>query len=99
MTDSNATGQGPTPSSPRTDIIRMEQIKVSGDKLKDVLKKLIHEGTVRRIVIRNKDGKSLVDMPIAAGVAGIALAPFWVAVTGVVALAKEFTIEYERHGA
>ena len=75
----------------------MEEIKVTGDKLKATLKALVREGNVRRVVIRNAQGRTLLDMPLAAGVAGAVLVPFWVAVGTVVALAKEFTVSVERH--
>ena len=74
----------------------MDEIKVTAGKLKATLKALIREGNVRRVVIRNAQGRTLLDMPLAAGVAGVVLAPFWVAVAGVVALAKEFTVVVER---
>ena len=74
----------------------MEEIKVTAGKLKATLKALVREGNVRRVVIRNAQGRTLLDMPLAAGVAGAFLLPFWVAVGGVVALAKEFTIVVER---
>jgi integral membrane sensor domain MASE1 len=74
----------------------MDEIKVSAGKLKDTLKAILREGNVRRIVIRNAQGRTLLDMPLTAGVAGVLLAPFWMAVTGVVALAKEFTVAIER---
>ena len=74
----------------------MDEIKVSAGKLKDTLKAILREGNVRRIVIRNAQGRTLLDMPLTAGVAGMVLAPFWMAVAGVVALAKEFTVAVER---
>ena len=74
----------------------MEQIKVAGDKLKSTLKDLIREGNVRRIIVRNATGRTLLDMPLNAGLAGAFLLPFWAAVAGIVALAKEFTIVVER---
>jgi hypothetical protein len=74
----------------------MDEIKVTAGKLKATLKALVREGNVRRIVIRNTQGRTLLDMPLSAGVAGVLLAPFWVAVAGVVALAKEFTVAVER---
>lgn len=73
-----------------------ETVKVAGDKLKETLKKLIHEGNVRRVIIRNASGRTLLDMPLNAGVAGAVLMPFWMAVAGIVALAKEFTVVIER---
>jgi hypothetical protein len=74
----------------------IEEIQVTGGKLKAKLKELIREGNVRRIVIRNPRGRTLLDMPLNAGVVGAALLPFWMAVATVVALAKEFTITVER---
>lgn len=74
----------------------MEEIKVTAGKLKDTLKSLVREGNVRRIVIRNATGRTLLDMPVNAGVAGMVFAPFWIAVGTIVMLAKEFTIAVER---
>jgi hypothetical protein len=74
----------------------MEEIKVTAGKLKATLKALIREGNVRRVVIRNPHGRTLLDMPLSAGVAGALLLPLWVAVGAIVALAKEFTIVVER---
>jgi hypothetical protein len=74
----------------------MEEIKVTGGKLKAKLKELIREGNVRRVIIRNAQGRVLLDMPLNAGVAGAVLLPFWIAVGAVVALAKDFTIVVER---
>jgi hypothetical protein len=74
----------------------MEEIKVSGTKLKATLKQIIREGNVRRIVLRNAQGRTLLDMPLSVGIAGALLAPFWLAVGSVVALATDFTILVER---
>ncbi|HNV75515.1 MAG: DUF4342 domain-containing protein [Gemmatimonadetes bacterium] len=74
----------------------MEEIKVAGGNLKAKLKELIHEGNVRRIVIRNPQGRTLLDLPLAAGVAGAALLPFWAAIGTIAALATDYTIGVER---
>ena len=74
----------------------MEEIKVASSKLKSTLKSLLREGNVRRVIIRNASGRTLLDMPLTAGLAGALLMPFWVAVAGIMALAKEFTIVVER---
>ena len=76
----------------------MEEIKVGAGKLKETLKELIREGNVRRIIIRNGEGRTLLDMPLNAGVAGAVLLPFWMAVGAIIALAKEFSISIERTG-
>ncbi len=74
----------------------MEEIKVSGSQLKAKLKQLIREGNVRRVILRNGEGRTLLDMPLSAGIAGAVLLPFWVAVGSLVALATDFTILIER---
>ena len=74
----------------------MDEIKVTAGKLVSTLKALVREGNVRRVVIRNASGRTLLDMPLTAGLAGALFAPLWVAVGGIVALAKEFTVAIER---
>ena len=74
----------------------MDEIKVKGDKLKTKLKELIREGNIRRIIVRNPQGRTLLDMPLSAGLVGALLLPFWAAVGGIVALATDFTIMIER---
>ena len=51
----------------------MEEIKVTGGNLKAKLKEILHEGNVRRIVIRNPQGRTLLDLPLTAGVDGAAV--------------------------
>ena len=74
----------------------MDEIKATGANLKAKLKELIKEGNVRRVIVRNAEGRTLLDMPLNAGVAGAVLLPFWAAVGTIVALAKDFTIAVER---
>lgn len=74
----------------------MEEFKVTGGKLMAKLKELIHEGNVRRIVLKNPEGRTLLDMPLNAGIAGAALLPFWAAVGAVAVLATDYSILVER---
>lgn len=74
----------------------MEEFKVSGGKLLERLKALVKEGNVRRIVLRNPDGRVLLDMPLNAGIAATALLPFWAAVASVAVLATDYTVQVER---
>ncbi len=75
---------------------RKEEFKVSGDELLKKVKELIQEGNIRRIVIKNKDGKTLVELPLSIGVVGAVLAPMLAAVGAVAALVTECTITVER---
>jgi uncharacterized membrane protein len=74
----------------------MEEFKVSGQNLKERIKEIIREGNVRRIIVRNPQGRTLIDMPLAAGVAGAVLLPLWAAVGTIAALATDYTIAVER---
>jgi hypothetical protein len=74
----------------------VEEIKVQGKNLKAKLEALLREGNVRRVIIRNPKGRTLIDMPLTAGLAGIVLMPLWAAVATVAAVATDFTIAVER---
>jgi len=74
----------------------MEEFKVAKGKVKEKLKELIREGNVRRVIIRNSKGRTLLDMPLSAGMVGALLLPFWAAVGGILLMATEFTIAVER---
>ena len=74
----------------------MDEIKVAGGNLKAKLKELIREGNIRRIIIRNPKGRTLLDLPLSAGVAGAALLPFWAAIGTIAALATDYTVAVER---
>jgi hypothetical protein len=75
---------------------RCEQYRVSGDKVVAKLKELLHEGNVRHIVIRNDEGKVLIEIPVSLGVAGALFIPVWAAVGAVAAVVSSCTIEIER---
>lgn len=74
----------------------MEEFKVSGAKLIEKLKAVIKEGNVRRVVLRNPEGRVLMDVPLNAGIAASALLPFWAAVASVAVLATDYTVLVER---
>ncbi len=74
----------------------MEEIKVKGRNLKSKIKELVREGNVRRIIVRNPEGKTLLDVPLNAGVAGAVLLPFYAAIGTIAVLASDYTIAVER---
>ncbi|MCH8978372.1 MAG: DUF4342 domain-containing protein [Armatimonadetes bacterium] len=76
--------------------VKTEEFKATSDNLVDELKRICREGNVRRVIVRSKDGRELLNMPLTVGLIGIALVPFFVAVAAIVGLAKEFTIVVER---
>jgi CBS domain-containing protein len=76
--------------------IKTEEFKVSADDLVKTVKQLLHEGNVRRIIVKDEKGKTLLDIPVTIGVVGTIIAP-WLAALGVIgALATNCTIVIER---
>jgi hypothetical protein len=75
---------------------RTEQFKVKGDDLVAKIKELVHEGNVRRIIISDSDGKSLVEIPLTIGVVGALIAPVLAAVGAIAALVTECTVTIVR---
>ena len=62
--------------------MKTEEHKVSGRNLLDRVKQIVHEGNVRRITIKNAEGKSILEIPLTIGVVGVVLLPVWAAVAG-----------------
>jgi len=75
---------------------RREAYKVRGEKIVGKIKELVHEGNVRHVVIKNDDGKTLIEFPVTVGVAGAVLVPVWAAVGALAALVTNCSIEVER---
>jgi DNA-binding Lrp family transcriptional regulator len=75
-----------------------EEFKVSGEDLLKTVKKLVAEGNVRRITVKGKDGKTIVEMPLTVGVVGAVLAAPLAAIGAIAALVTECTIAVEREG-
>jgi hypothetical protein len=73
-----------------------EEFKVSGDGLLKKIKELLHEGNIRRIIIKNDEGKTLVELPLTLGIVGAALAPILAAVGAIAALVANCTLVVER---
>ena len=69
---------------------------LKGEELLKKVKELIHEGNVRRIIIKSKDGKTLIELPLTLGVVGALLAPVLAAVGAIAALVTECSIVVER---
>lgn len=73
-----------------------EEFRVKGEDLLGKVKEIIREGNVRRLIIKDKDNKTLIEIPLTVGVVGIILAPVLAAVGAIAALVTECTILVER---
>ena len=76
--------------------VHVEEFQVKGDELVAKVKEIVHEGNVRRLSIKNEDGKTLVEMPLTVGVLGVLLLPMWAALGAIAALVADCTISVEK---
>lgn len=76
--------------------VRKEEFQVTGEHVVAKVKELIHEGNIRRITLKNEEGKTLIEIPLTIGVVGIALLPVWAAIGAIAALAAKLTIVVEK---
>ena len=86
----------PDTSTKTTTEAVFERVTVAGEDLLKKVKEIIAEGNVRRISIKDKNGRPVVELPLTIGVVGAALAPVLAAVGAIAALLKECTITVER---
>ncbi|MGD8278153.1 MAG: DUF4342 domain-containing protein [Gemmatimonadota bacterium] len=75
-----------------------EEHKVRGEQVIEKVRELIHEGNVRRIIIRNEEGGTLIEIPLTVGVVGTLLAPVWAALGAIAALVGHCSIVVEKEG-
>jgi hypothetical protein len=70
-------------------------VRLKGQAFVDKVKELIHQGNVRRIVIKNDADHTVMEIPVTAGVVAAVVAPVVTAVGAIAALANEWSIEVE----
>lgn len=75
---------------------RTEEFHVNGEELLGKIKGLVHEGNIRRIIIKNKEGAVVMEIPLTFGVVGALLAPSLAAVGAIAALLTEATVVVEK---
>jgi hypothetical protein len=76
--------------------INMEEFKVLGKELVDKVQELLHEGNIRRIIIRDDHGHTFVEIPLTVAAVGAVIAPVLAAVGAIAAYVANFTIVVER---
>jgi len=75
---------------------KFEEFKLSGGELLNKIKELIHQGNVRRIIFKDEQGKTFMEIPVTVGVVGAIFAPVLAAIGAVAALASNLTIVVEK---
>lgn len=80
--------------------VNVEEFRISGDALVAKVKELIHLGNIRRIIIKNEEGRTLIEIPLAFGVVGgvisAALFPVVAAVGVIGAMVAHLTVVIEK---
>ncbi len=76
--------------------VLVDEYQITGDKLLAKVKELLHEGNIRRIIIKNEEGERLIEIPLTLGVVGIALLPVWAAIGAIAALVTDCTVVVEK---
>jgi hypothetical protein len=75
---------------------KRNHFQVTGDELLKKIREIIQEGNVNRIIIKNEEGKTYLEIPVTIGVIGAVLAPVFAAIGALAALAVNFKIEVVR---
>ena len=75
---------------------RTEEFKLSGGDILNKIKDLIHEGNIRRIILKDETGKTFLEIPLTVGLVGAAFAPVLAAIGAIAALVSKMTIVVEK---
>jgi len=73
-----------------------EEQRVPGENLVSRVKELVHQGNIRRIIVKNDAGHTILEIPLTVGVVGAVLLPLWVALGSIAALASHYTLVVEK---
>jgi len=73
-----------------------ESFDVKDGHLVEKVKDLLHEGNVRRFIIKDADHNTVMEVPVTVGVVGFIVAPVMAAVAALAALAADYSIDVER---
>ena len=73
-----------------------QEFTLSGDEVVHKVKELLHEGNIRRIIIKNEEGRTMLEVPLTIGLIGAALLPVLAAIGALAAIATRCTLVVER---
>src|SRR5579864_2819786 len=73
-----------------------EEIKVKGRDLVDKIKSIVHEGNVRRIILKDEKGHTYLEIPLSVAAVGVLAAPLIAGLGAIAALVANFTLVVER---
>ncbi len=73
-----------------------QEFTLNGDEVVAKVRELLHEGNIRRIIIKNEDGRTMLEVPLTLGLIGAALLPVLAAIGAAAAIATKCTLVVER---
>lgn len=76
--------------------VHSEEFRVNGEELVGKIKNLVKEGNIRRIIIKDKEGKVIFEIPLTFGILGALIAPQLAAIGAIAALVTEATVVVEK---
>ncbi len=76
--------------------VRTEEFQVRGEEIVSKIKEILHEGNIRRVIIKNEAGRILIDIPLTIGVVGALLVPQLAAIGAIAALLSHGTVVVEK---
>jgi len=94
MTEENKTEE--PKAEAKKEKTRTEEFKVIGSEILVKFKEILHEGNIRRVILKNEDGKTFLEIPLTIGIIGAAVAPILAAVGAIAALVSSMTIVVEK---
>jgi hypothetical protein len=88
------------PEVDTTTQVSVEEFTISGDDLVGKVRELIHQGNIRRIIVKNEEDQILIEIPltvgVVGGVVGVTLFPVIAAVGAIGALVARLKLVIER---
>ena len=66
------------------------------DRVIDQIKQLVHEGNVRRLIVKDRNGVTVIEAPLTIGVVGAVLLPVWTAIAAIATVVTDATVVVER---
>jgi hypothetical protein len=76
--------------------VKTEEFKIDGDQLVTKIKDLIKQGNIRRVIIKNEEGRTMIELPLTLGVVGSIVAPQLAALGAIAVLIGHGTLVVEK---
>jgi hypothetical protein len=76
--------------------ISVEELKVQARDLVDKVRELIHQGNIRRVIIKDDKARTFIEIPVTVAALGVLAAPVLAAVGAMAALVSHFTLVVEK---